>query len=214
MVKKINKKAFTLIEIILVVAIIGMLSWILFKTYITMSQISFRVEQQKIVNQELLYVTETLQNLANRNEIDYTRYNNDTADNNINLVKTSWITNILYMTWEDWSISLFSSWSCVSLNQELDKAKLEVWCSLVLQKDDKKIVLTKDLVYMTDALFKIIPFADEASYIQNIELCESNYLACIGDPGFWFIANIYNRGHDENNRTNNVSIFVQQFFNI
>jgi prepilin-type N-terminal cleavage/methylation domain-containing protein len=78
----INKKAFTLIEITLVVAIIGLLAGVLFKTYITMSQISFRVEQQKIVNQELLFVTQTLQNLANRNNIDYKRYD----DNDINLV--------------------------------------------------------------------------------------------------------------------------------
>jgi hypothetical protein len=42
-----------------------------------MSQISFRVEQQKIVNQELLFVTEILQNLANRNDIDYDRYDNN-----------------------------------------------------------------------------------------------------------------------------------------
>jgi prepilin-type N-terminal cleavage/methylation domain-containing protein len=79
-----NKKAFTLIEITLVVAIIGLLAGILFKTYITMSQISFRVEQQKIVNQELLFVTETFQNLANRNKIDYERY----VDNDINLVES------------------------------------------------------------------------------------------------------------------------------
>jgi len=39
-----------------------------------MSKISFRVEQQKIVNQELLFVTEALQNLSNRNNIDYSRY--------------------------------------------------------------------------------------------------------------------------------------------
>ena len=209
----INKKAFTLIEVILVVAIIGMLAWVLFKTYITMSQIAFRVEQQKIVSQELLFVTEIFQNLANRNEIDYTKYNN-VLDNNINLVETRWLSNILYMSWEDWMISIFSSGDCVSLNDDIDKENLKIWCNLILQKNDKNIVLTKDLVYMTDALFKIIPFADEETYIKDSDLCKSNYLACIGDPWFWFISNIYNKWHDEFNRTNNVSIFVQQFFNI
>ncbi len=206
----INKKAFTLIEIILVMSIIGLLAGILFKTYITMSKISFRVEQQKIVNQELLFVTETLQNLANRNEIDYARYGSGDSS----LVGTRWLTNVLYMTWEDGMISVFSSWDCISLNDDVSRDNLTTWCSFILNKDDKNIVLTKDLVYITDALFKIIPFADEASYIQYPALCESNYLACIWDPWFWFIANIYNRGHDESNRTNNVSIFVQQFFNI
>jgi hypothetical protein len=46
----------------------------LFKTYITISQISFRVEQQKIVNQELLFVSEIMQNFANRNKINYDEY--------------------------------------------------------------------------------------------------------------------------------------------
>jgi len=46
----------------------------LFKTYITISQISFRVEQQKYLNQEMLFVSETLQNFANRNKIDYDKY--------------------------------------------------------------------------------------------------------------------------------------------
>ena len=145
--------------------------------------------------------------------LNYTKYNDDTI-NNINLVETRWLANILYMTGEDWSISIFSSGNCVSLNDDVDREKLDIWCSLVLQKNNKNIILTKDLVYMTDALFKIIPFAEEESYIQDSELCKSNYLACIGDSGFWFIANIYNKWHDELNRTNNVSVFVQQFFNI
>jgi hypothetical protein len=56
-----------------------------------MSQISFRVEQQKIVNQELLFVSEIIQNFANRNDIDYSKYNTD-------LVYSIGISDILYLT--------------------------------------------------------------------------------------------------------------------
>jgi hypothetical protein len=123
------------------------------------------------------------------------------------------LANILYLTWAAWVISIFSSGDCINLNDELDKETLGIWCNLVLKSGDKNIVLTKDLVYITDALFKIIPFANDKVYIENSELCQSNYLACIGDVGYWFMAKIYNKWHDDN-WTNNVSIFVQQFFNI
>lgn len=202
-----NKKAFTLIEITLVVVIIGVLAWVLFKTYITMSQISFRVEQQKVVNQELLFVSEFLQNIANSNQIDYSKYEDQ-------LVVNKWMTNILYMTWWEWEISVFASGNCVNLDQSVDREVLDVWCNLFLNRDGKDIKLTSDWVYLTEALFKIVPFADEKSYLQDIRLCDSNYLACIDDPGFWFISTIYSIWYNPNSWTNNVSIFVQQFFNI
>ncbi|NOZ43583.1 MAG: type II secretion system protein, partial [bacterium] len=69
------KKAFTLMETILVLFIIGLLSGILVKTYVQMSKISFRIEQEKNVTQELFFVSEVLQNFADRNSIDFAKYN-------------------------------------------------------------------------------------------------------------------------------------------
>lgn len=202
-----KKKAFTLIEITLVVVIIGVLAWVLFKTYITMSQISFRVEQQKVVNQELLFVSEFLQNMANNNEIDYFKYWDQ-------LIDSKWITNILYMTWWEGPLSVFSSGDCVDLDEDSDRDVLDIWCNLFLNKNWKDIKLTSDGVYLGEVLFKIVPFANEETYLQDMSLCDSNYLACIDDPWFWFISKIYSIWYNSNSWTNNVSIFVQQFFNI
>ncbi len=201
------KKAFTLVEIIMVVLIIGILSWILFKTYITMSQISFRVEQQKIVNQELLFLSETLQNLANRNQIDYQKYWED-------LIDLDGISETLYMSGEDWEISIYASGNCLDIDEELTREDLNKWCGLVLEKGDKIIDLTNNLVYTTKPLFKIIPFVNSEAYIDNSSLCDSNYLACVNDPWFWFTIQLYNKWYDEKNWTNNVSMFVQEFFNV
>ena len=192
---------------IMVVLIIGVLAWILFKTYITMSQISFRVEQQKVVNQELLFVSETLQNLANRNQIDYDKYNNS-------LVDSLGISEVLYMSGEDWEIAIYASGNCLDLDEELAREDLDEWCGLVLEKEDKVIELTSHLVYTTKSLFKIVPFVKSESYITDSSLCDSNYLACVNDPWFWFTIQLYNKWHDETSWTNNVSMFVQQFFNI
>lgn len=201
------KKAFTLVEIIMVVLIVGVLAWILFKTYITMSEISFRVEQQKVVNQELLLLSETLQNLANRNEIDYQKYHRD-------LVDSDGISEVLYMEWEDGNISIYSSGDCLDVGEHIESENVENGCSLVLDRWWKTIRLTSDLVYVSKPSFKIIPFQNTENYIDDMTLCESNYLACVSDPGFWFTARFYNKWYDKNNRTNNVSMFVQEFFNV
>jgi len=201
-----NKKAFTLIEMVLVVLIVWLLTWILFKTYITMSKISFRVEQQKIVNQELLFVTQELQNLSNRNKIDYNRYNSSLLD-------SEWLSNILYLSGEDWLISIFASGDCVWLDSEPESNQVDNWCELILEKDDKVISLTNNNVYISDVLFKVLPFVSDDMYLQDINLCDTNYLSCLHSQWFWFIVKIYNKWYDVT-WTNNVSIFVEQFFNI
>ncbi len=207
------KKAFTLVEILMVTLILGILVWVLFKVYVTMSQISFRVEQQKIVNQELLFVSEVLQNFANRNNIDYNKYGTG-------LVDTDGMSDVLYLTWEDGEMSIYSSGNCVSINEEVLQENLNSGCNLILQRwwdniDDIKIIkLTNDLVYTTQVLFKVVPFVPEDVYIDDIDLCDSNYLACIYDPGFWIMMKMYNRWYNQNVWANEISIHVHQFFNI
>jgi hypothetical protein len=51
-------------------------------------------------------------------------------------------------------------------------------------------------------------------YVNDMSLCDSNYLACSNDPGFWIMMRIYSRGYQQNVWANEVSVFVNQFFNI
>jgi len=203
------KRAFTLLEILMVVLIVWILVWVLFKVYITMSQISFRVEQQKIVNQELLFVSEVVQNFANRNNIDYDKYNTD-------LISTDGISDMLYLTWDDGEFSIYATGDCVSLDQDILSENLNSGCNLVMKKwsEWNEVKLTHDWVYVTKTLFKIVPMATEDMYINNINLCDSNYLACTNDPWFWLIMKIYSKWYQQNVWANEVSIFVNQFFNI
>lgn len=201
-----NQKAFTLIEILMVTAIVGILAGVLFKTYVTISQISFKVEQQKYVNQELLFVSETLQNFANRNKIDYSMYNHLNA--------TKWIVDVLYLTWEDGNLAIYSQWYCAWLNVLPSNSDLLSGCYLVMEKDWKITKLTDSMTYISKTLFKIIPYSDSQSYFDDPTLCESNYLACINDNGFWFFTNFYAKWYNPNNWSTDVSLFVQQFFNI
>ena len=200
------KKAFTLIELLIVICILGIFSIVLFRTYKTISDISFRVEQQKIVNEEFLFVSEVLQNFANRNSIDFTKYNES-------LGTTSWFTERLYLSWEDWNVEIYSSWNCVDFSQIPDFSNLQSWCSLFLKTwaGANPIKLTSDSVYFSKAKFKIIPYS--ASYYEWTD-CKTNYFACINDDWFWLFVDIYPKHYSEGFWANDIHLLVQHFFNI
>jgi hypothetical protein len=44
------------------------------KTYTFISQIAFRIQQEKNVTQETLFLSQVLQNFSDRNSIDYEKY--------------------------------------------------------------------------------------------------------------------------------------------
>ncbi|HRX64055.1 MAG TPA: prepilin-type N-terminal cleavage/methylation domain-containing protein [Candidatus Absconditabacterales bacterium] len=199
----IKKKAFTIVEIIMVVVIIGILSGILFKTYITISKVSFRIEQQKILNQELLFVSEVLQNMSDRNSIDYQKYSTG-------LLGSNGIYEILYLSGQDGEIEIYTRGNCLDDFGDLQE-NTDI-CSLRLRKNDQEIKLTNDGVFLSNVYFKIIPYANIDQYDSDSS-CGDNYLACIANPGFWFLAEFYSIGYDGDNWTNNVSMFVQEFFN-
>jgi prepilin-type N-terminal cleavage/methylation domain-containing protein len=64
----------TLLELLIVMAILGILFVMLLRTYNRISTMVFRVQQEKEVSQEILQVSQIVQNLADRNDIDYTKY--------------------------------------------------------------------------------------------------------------------------------------------
>lgn len=69
-----QKSGFTLIEVMIVLVIVSMLSIVLFRTYSTVSEIAFRLQQEKYVMQDALSLSQILQNIADTSKIDYNRY--------------------------------------------------------------------------------------------------------------------------------------------
>ncbi|MBU0627016.1 hypothetical protein KKG31_06605 [Patescibacteria group bacterium] len=58
----------------IVMVIIGILSIVLFRTFGSVSELSFRIQQQKNVGTEIITLSQIIQNYADRNQIDYARY--------------------------------------------------------------------------------------------------------------------------------------------
>lgn len=54
--------------------ILAILFVLLLRTYNRISTMVFRVQQEKEVAQEILQISQTVQNLADRNTIDYSKY--------------------------------------------------------------------------------------------------------------------------------------------
>jgi prepilin-type N-terminal cleavage/methylation domain-containing protein len=60
---KLNK-AFTLIELLIVIIIIGILSTLLFRTLADMLTANARIQQEKIMTQELMTIQTTINNIS------------------------------------------------------------------------------------------------------------------------------------------------------
>lgn len=215
-----KKKAFTLIETVIVVLIIGILSTILVKSYIQMSQIAFRVEQEKNVTQEVLLTSEVLQNYADRNKLDFKKYEEEFGWDY--LKNNKWLVDILYLTGIDGAIAITTQGEdCLNPGEDIiehrdgkDYIKHND-CRVQVQQDEKIFQLTNPKkVQMTKLWFKIIPYASYQTYFeQDNELCESNFVACPHQPGFWVLWKSYSTNYGIQ-RSSNVMIPFQQFFSL
>lgn len=204
------KKAFTLIELLIVIVILGILTLVLFSAYNKISEISFRVEQERKVNEELLFLSEVLQNFANRNSINFDKY----LDEGISLTNSSWFTDKLFLSWDDWQFSIYTSWNCAAYTTAPSKNQLDSGCFFYLQNDelyDNPVKLTSESIYFTDARFKVIPYSDKYFATEN---CNTNYFACVNDDGFWLFTDIYPKFYNTWVWSNNIHVLVQHFFNI
>ena len=88
------KKAFTLVEIIIVIVIFALLSGAILRTYTTITKIAFRIEQDKELAKEVLILSQVLHNIAEEAAIDYEKY----QAKGIDLKQEKGITDTLYLT--------------------------------------------------------------------------------------------------------------------
>ena len=68
------KKAFTLLETLISLVIIGILAVVLVQAYTTISGIAFRIQQEKNLSEESLMLTQIFQSLSDTTTIDYEAY--------------------------------------------------------------------------------------------------------------------------------------------
>ena len=216
-----KKNWFTLAEILIVVILFWMLAGIIIKTYTTISQVSFRLQQEKEIAKEALVLSQVLDNLAQSTTIDYDQYKSSDLD----LVATNGIVDTLYLSGDDGKYQISSINTCLTdqeLYEQAEKSELktenqkeETPCQLSFTgttKDWKTrhLLLDGKNFKLSKMQFKIIPFIWKEELKKNL----ASDTPKDWKPAFWILGTLYSHYYNPNKWTNNISLPLQFFFSL
>lgn len=228
-----KNKAFTLVEILIVVWLFWLLSGIILQTYTTISRISYRIQQEKEIAKEALVLTQVLENLAQTTTIDFSKH--------LNLQTSNGMVSELHLKDEnDQGIRINTTGDCFQASklreqkENWSSSELELLpvekegtlknirnsnCKLILKKNKEEITLLDSKKFnISQAQFKIIPFISnqDLQKIYEIEKQDSNIkeLPPAGKPGFWLFITLTSKHYTPSQRSNNVVLPLQTFVSL
>ncbi len=202
---KTKKFWFTLIELLISISIIWILVVILFRAYNTISQVTFRIQQEKNIQQEMIRIAQTLQNIADKNTIDFEKYNDQQNK------------AVLFLSGEGGNVSITSTGVCISDSPALTwftQEQKENPCQLIIINQDWKTIpiTTPTEVIISKPNFTIIPTKNKETILENNQI--SIPFLFIQQPGFQITFKLYTPLYNKSNWTQTSSLFFQQFFNL
>ena len=197
-----------------------MLAGIIIKTYTTISQVSFRLQQEKEIAKEALVLSQVLDNLAQSTTIDYEQYQSS------DLVANNGIVDSLYLKGDNGDEYQISSINTCLTDQELyeqaekselktENQKEETPCQLSFTgttKDWKTshLLLDGKNFKLSKMQFKIIPFIWKEDLKKNL----ASDTPKDWKPAFWILGTLYSNYYNPQKRTNNISLPLQLFFSL
>lgn len=198
-----------------------MLAGIIIKTYTTISQVSFRLQQEKEIAKEALVLSQVLDNLAQSTTIDYDQYKSSDLD----LVATNGIVDTLYLSGDTGKYQISSINTCLT-DQEFDEQaeksepktknqKEEAPCQLLLISSNQDWETTHLLLdgknfKLSKMQFKIIPFIWKEDLKKNL----ASETPQDWKPAFRLLGTLYSHFYNPNKWTNNISLPLQFFFSL
>lgn len=221
MKRKTMLKWFTLLETMIVLIIVGILAVVLTESYTTISRTALKIEQEKNISEESLILTQVFQAISDEATIDYEKYKN-------NLTETNWFTDILYLTWWQWSwTSIYTTWDgCLELNNNFpansdwtypdysEKVQNALsWCELILdQWGNTTSLISNWKVITSEVKFRIIPYDSDKNYFDKPD---NGYIAIndVHQPAFWMFIHLYAPFYQPT-WTNKIDQPLQLFFNL
>ena len=221
MIETMKKNWFTLAEILIVVILFWMLAGIIIKTYTTISQVSFRLQQEKEIAKEALVLSQVLDNLAQSTTIDYDQYKSSDLD----LVATNGIVDTLYLSGDTGKYQISSINTCLTdqeLYEQAEKSepktknqKEEAPCQLLLISSNQDWETTHLLLdgknfKLSKMQFKIIPFIWKEDLKKNL----ASETPQDWKPAFRLLGTLYSHFYNPNKWTNNISLPLQFFFSL
>lgn len=192
-------KAFTLVELIISIVIVGLLAWVIFSTYRTILDITVRVENEKIVANEMLFAHQVIQNLVDNYTIDYNRYG-------VSLVASGGRDYSLFFTGR-WGDSQYV-WSYeITLKSNAIIMVKNWWNSIPLTDSGS--------VDVSSLYFQIIPYNVSATTgVIPIGSLYFNNTADIYHPAFWMYGEMKIKNYRPTTYIWSVRQPIQSFFNI
>ena len=224
-----KNKAFTLVEILIVVWLFWLLSGIILQTYTTISRISYRIQQEKEIAKEALVLTQVLENLAQTTTINDSKYRYSDLQSSGGMVSE------LHLKDEkNQGITINTTGTCFQASELREQKQLELLpvekeetlktirnsnCKLILEKNWKGITLLDSKKFnISQAQFKIIPFISnqDLQKIYEIENQDSNIskLPPAGKPGFWLFITLTSKHYTPSQRSNNAVLPLQTFVSL
>ena len=193
------------------------------KTYTTISQVSFRIQQEKEIAKEALVLSQVLDNLAQSTTIDYEKYQSS------DLVANNGIVDTLYLSGDARKYQISSSKSCKeddnitekleNSDQSTEQSENQKNCQLLLTTTtggQTTSLLDGQNFKLSKIKFKIIPFIwkhDLKKSLQS-ESLGLNELPQDWKPAFRLLGTLYSNYYNPQKRTNNISLPLQLFFSL
>ena len=217
-------KWFTLLEMMIVMVIIWILAVVLTESYTTISRTALKIEQEKNLSEESLILTQVFQAISDEATIDYDAY----SGNSINLSTTSWFTDILYLTWWQWSwTSIYTTGgnNCLDLDNDFSVDEHGNYpdiseriqnalsgCELILEQWWEKTSLISNWKVITSkVIFKVIPYDSDENYFKSAE--NEWVINKVHQPAFWMFIHLYAPFYQPT-WTNKIEQPLQLFFNL
>ncbi len=166
------KKAFTLIEIVIVLIVISILIRVLFQVYSAIAQVAVRIRLEKQVWIKVVHMQTLMQNIIDTNRVDYTQ-----------LKTNNWWTTTLPLIHTDQktgSLSINSSWRLIYTTMS--------W------ETEQVTSLLGDEIVLTGASFVVTPLTDpNASSDPNIQWdidARKKAFLAIQQPWVWMLGRL------------------------
>ncbi len=195
------KKWFTLVELVISTVIIGLLIWLLFEIFTLIARIAVKVEHERAVHNEIIYVMQTIQNLIDQWNIsfgDYVGWGDYDSQfgiyKSLNLVDTATVSGSTFVY--EINRNCVSTWStenyvCLNTN-----ALSSTWRVVLNLTDNERVLITNFYI-------KVLQSSDT----------ETEYTRIVND-GFWLFMDAQIPGYDATRRWFRVDQQVQTFFNL
>ncbi|AHB41459.1 hypothetical protein P148_SR1C00001G0669 [candidate division SR1 bacterium RAAC1_SR1_1] len=201
-----KKRGFTLLELLISIGIIGILFVILFRAYISISQVTFRVQQAKNIQQEMIRISQILQNIADNHSINFEAYSG------------SQMNDILFLSGEGGNVSITSTGVCISNSPAITgftQEQKDNPCQLIIINQDESIttITTPSESFISKPYFSIFPTEPNQQIIHNDQIDDFPFLK-IKQPSFQVHFNIYTPLYEQGNWINMSSLLFQQFFTL